>query len=566
MTHAPMNPSNATLQTPWLDGLTIGQALTHMAATFPEREAIVFAHENLRLSYREYDAKVTQVAKGLLAMGIQPGEHIGVWATNIPQWVLLQYGAARAGIVLVTINPAYRPFELSYTISQSDIVALFLTDQFKSSDYYAIFAEACPEITIAQQGMIRAEAFPKLRLAVALKANAPSGYLGWEEMLSAGRNTEDTTLEAIAASLKATDVINIQYTSGTTGFPKAAMLTHRNILMNAYYVTGCQNITENDRMCVPVPFYHCFGCVMGSLGAVSRGATLVIPAEYFQPAATLEALEKERCTTIYGVPTMFVAMLDEMSKTPRKLPALRSGIMAGSPCPIEVMKKVIDVMNCREITIAYGQTETSPVVTQSRTDDSVALRVETVGREIDGVEIEIRNPETGAKMPDGEQGELCARGHTTMRGYYKNPEATATTIDKDGWVHTGDLAIRRPDGNFKITGRLKDMVIRGGENIYPREIEEFLFTHPDVAQAAVFGVPDPKYGEELCAWIQLHPNTQLDEETLRAFCKKSLAHYKVPRYIQFVESFPTTVSGKIQKFKMREHVCDALKLQEQKTA
>ncbi|MBN8543636.1 MAG: AMP-binding protein [Alphaproteobacteria bacterium] len=562
-----MNASSTTLHgTPWLDGLTIGQALSRTAARFAERDAIIFAQQGLRLNYREYDAKVTEVAKGLLAMGIKPGEHIGVWATNIPQWVLLQYGAARAGIVLVTINPAYRPFELSYTIAQSDIVALFLTDQFKSSDYYAIFTEACPEITSAHDGMIRSEAFPKLRLAAALKPNAPSGYLAWEEMLKASRNVDDATLEAIGAKLSAHDVINIQYTSGTTGFPKAAMLTHRNILMNAYYVTGCQNISENDRMCVPVPFYHCFGCVMGSLGAVSRGAALVVPAEYFQPAATLEALEKERCTTIYGVPTMFVAMLDEMSKQPRTLPQLRSGIMAGSPCPIEVMKKVIDVMNCREITIAYGQTETSPVVTQSRTDDSVALRVETVGREIDGVEIEIRNPETGVKVSDGEQGELCARGHTTMRGYYKNPEATAITIDKDGWVHTGDLAIRRPDGYFKITGRLKDMVIRGGENIYPREIEEFLFTHPDVAQAAVFGVPDAKYGEELCAWVQLHPQAKLDEETLRAFCKKSLAHYKVPRYIQFVDSFPTTVSGKIQKFKMREQVCEALKLQEQKTA
>lgn len=562
-----MNVSTASLKDrPWLDGLTIGQALSQTATRFPEREAIVFAQENLRLNYRDYDAKVTQVAKGLLAMGIKPGEHIGVWATNIPQWVLLQYGAARAGIVLVTINPAYRPFELSYTSSQSDIVALFLTDQFKSSDYYAIFAEACPEIASAYQGMIRTEAFPKLRLAVALKPNAPSGYLPWDEMLSASRNIEDSLLDTIAASLNANDVINIQYTSGTTGFPKAAMLTHRNILMNAWYVTGCQNISENDRMCVPVPFYHCFGCVMGSLGAVSRGATLVIPAEYFQPATTLEALEKERCTTIYGVPTMFVAMLDEMQKTPRTLPALRSGIMAGSPCPIEVMKKVIEVMNCREITIAYGQTETSPVVTQSHTDDSVTLRVETVGREIDGVEIEIRHPETGAKMPDGAQGELCARGHTTMRGYYKNPEATRAAIDKDGWVHTGDLAIRRTDGYFKITGRLKDMVIRGGENIYPREIEEFLFTHPAVAQAAVFGVPDAKYGEELCAWVQTHTGTSVSEEDLRSFCKKSLAHYKVPRYIQFVDCFPTTVSGKIQKFKMREAVCDALKLKEQKTA
>lgn len=551
---------------PWLDGLTIGAVLDETARRFPERDAIVFPQSNVSMTYKEFHAAVRDVSKGLLALGIKPGEHIGVWSTNIPQWVLLQYAAASAGIVLVTINPAYRPFELCYTMEQSDLVALFLTDSFKSSDYYAIFKEACPQIEKASHGRVKCEGFPKLRYAVALKPNAPQGYLPWEELLQAGRSTEDAQLDAIAKKLKATDAINIQYTSGTTGFPKAAMLSHRNILMNGWYVTGCQNITEQDRMCVPVPFYHCFGCVMGSLGAITRGAAMVIPTEHFNPTATLDTIEKERCTTVYGVPTMFVAMLDDPSFAGRDLKSLRSGIMAGSPCPIEVMKKVIDVMGCKDITIAYGQTETSPVTTQSRVGDPIELRVETVGPALPGVEIEIRDPVNDTKLPDGDQGQLCARGHGTMIGYYNNREATEQTIDKDGWVHTGDLAVRRHDGYFKITGRLKDMVIRGGENVYPREIEEFLFTHPDIAQAAVFGLPDPKYGEEICAWVQLHHGKELSADDVRAYCKKSLAHYKVPRYIKFVSEFPTTVSGKIQKFRMREEMCDELNLKEQVTA
>jgi fatty-acyl-CoA synthase len=336
--------------------------------------------------------------------------------------------------------------------------------------------------------------------------------------------------------------------------------------MNAWYVTGCQNVAEGDRMCVPVPFYHCFGCVMGALGAVTRGAAMIVPAEYFDPTATLDTIDEERCTTIYGVPTMFVAMLADASLKRRDLSSLRSGIMAGSPCPIEVMKRVLDDMGCREITIAYGQTETSPVVTQSRVDDPIELRVETVGRALPGIELKIISSETGRTLPDNEQGEICARGHCTMRGYYNNPEATAQTLDQEGWVHTGDLGIRRPDGSFKITGRLKDMVIRGGENIYPREIEEFLFTHPAISQVAVFGVPDAKYGEELCAWVQLHRDKNLTADEVRAHCKGNLAHYKVPRYIEFVSEFPTTVSGKIQKFKMREQMCRKLQITEQETA
>jgi fatty-acyl-CoA synthase len=551
--------------TAWLDGLTIGEVLRETTRRFADCDAIIFPESGVKLNYREYAQQIRAVGKGLLALGIKPGEHVGIWATNIPQWVLLQHGAASVGIVLVTINPAYRPFELSYTIEQSDIVALFLTDQFKSSNYYDIFEEVCPEITQATGGAVQSENFPKLRYAGALKKDAPKGFLPWQSLLDAGRSFDDEAYDAISAGLKADDVINIQYTSGTTGFPKAAMLTHRNILMNAWHVTGCQRISEHDRMCVPVPFYHCFGCVMGSLGALTRGAALVIPAEYFNPADTLRIIAQEKCTTLYGVPTMFVAMLDHEALAVADMSSLRSGIMAGSPCPIEVMKKVIDVMGCSEITIAYGQTETAPVLTQSHTDDAIDVRVETVGRALPGVEIEIRDPETGKKVPDNTQGELCARGHGIMKGYYNNVEATNETI-VNGWVHTGDLAVKRHDNNFKITGRLKDMVIRGGENIYPREIEEFLFSHPAIAQAAVFGLPDVKFGEELCAWIQLHENASLNEEEIRNVCKKNLAHYKVPRYIKLVKEFPTTVSGKIQKFKMREQMCEALNLCEQKTA
>jgi fatty-acyl-CoA synthase len=555
----------ALQELPWVDGLTIGQVLTETSRTFPLREALVFPQTHLRLNYAEFAAEVRDVARGLLALDIKPGEHVGIWATNLPEWTLLQFGAASIGAVLVTINPAYRSLELRYTLAQSDIVALFLTDAFKSSDYYAIFEEVCPELTQADDGKLACASFPRLRSAIAIKPNAPKRYLAWSSMIEAGRKTQDSELEAIDKGLRASEVVNIQYTSGTTGFPKGAMLTHRNILMNAWYVTGCQNISELDRMCVPVPFYHCFGCVMGALGAVTRGAAMVVPAEYFNPSSTLDTIEEECCTTLYGVPTMFVAMLEDSSLKRRDLSSLRGGIMAGSPCPVEVMKKVVDDMGCREITIAYGQTETSPVVTQSRVDDPIELRVETVGRALPGVELKIVSSD-GRTLPDNEQGEICARGHCTMRGYYNNPEATAGALDADGWIHTGDLGVRRPDGSFKITGRLKDMVIRGGENISPREIEEFLFTHPAISQAAVFGVPDAKYGEELCAWVQLHRDKKLTAEEVRAHCKANLAHYKVPRYIEFVGEFPTTVSGKIQKFKMREQMCRKLQLSEQVTA
>lgn len=551
---------------PWIDGLTISEVLRKTAQRFPQNDALVFPKLNLRRSYAQLDAEVSRVAKGLLALGIGKGDHVACWATNVPEWPMIQLATARIGAVFVTINPAYRSSELAYVLNQGDIKLFFQIEAFKTSNYYDIINEVIPELKTSAPGKLQSKAFPKLHSVVAMHDTAPAGMFSWKEMLAKGEAISDAELVKAEAGLKASDAINIQYTSGTTGFPKAATLTHRNILMNGYYVTGCQDITEKDRMCIPVPYYHCFGLVMGTLGAITRGATMVIPAEYFNPTDTLAAIEKEQATTVYGVPTMFVAMLDDPSFKSRNLKSLRSGIMAGSPCPIEVMKKVMDDMGVREVTIAYGLTESSPVITQTRVDDPVELRVETVGRALPGVEVKIVCPETGKKLGVGEQGELCSRGHGTMLGYYKNEEATSHTIDKDQWLHTGDIALLREGDYFSITGRIKDMVIRGGENIYPREIEEFLFTHPDISQVAVVGVPDEKYGEELCAWIQTHGNTQLSAEEVRAFCKGRLAHYKVPRYVKCVDAFPQTVTGKIQKFKIREAMIAELGLKVQKTA
>lgn len=551
---------------PWVDGLTIGQVLLETCRKFGNQEALVFPHTGTFRTWSEFTADVNAAARGLLAMGIRRGEHVALWATNVPAWVTLQYAAARIGTVLVNINPAYRPHELKYVLRQSDAVALFLVDQFKTSDYFAMLAEVCPEIASARQGEIASPSFPKLRRIVSVKGSPPAGLLRWEEMLEFGRTVPLERVDEIAADLHPSDPINIQYTSGTTGFPKAAMLSHRNLLLNAYYIGQCQNFTEMDRLCIPVPFYHCFGCVLGTLCCGVYGMTMVVPAEYFQATATLEAIEKYRATALYGVPTMYIAQLQDPTFVGRDFSSLRTGIMSGAPCPIEVMRQVVDKFNAKQITIAYGQTEASPVITQTRCDDPIELRVETVGRPLPGAEVKVVDPATGATLGDNQQGEFCTRGHVVMLGYYNNPEATAAAIDADGWLHTGDLSVRLPNGYFKITGRLKDMVIRGGENIYPREIEEFLFTHPAIEQAAIFGVPDTKYGEELAAWIKLKSGHTATSEEIREFCKRQLAHFKVPRYVQFVESFPQTVTGKIQKFKMREAVMQDLGLKEQKTA
>jgi fatty-acyl-CoA synthase len=548
---------------PWVEGLTIGQVLVRTARAYPDHDALVFPALGVRLSFADLLAEVDRAARGLLALGVRRGEHVAIWATNVPQWVILQFATARIGAVLVTINPAYRPFELDYVLRQSDAVALFLVDRFKTSDYFAMLAEVCPELANGGSTLM-CEKFPQLRSVVALQGETPRGAISWSDMLSRGDETADLT--TLGEQLSPTDAINIQYTSGTTGFPKAATLSHRNLLYNAYYVGACQRMSEVDRICIPVPFYHCFGCVLANMCSIVYGAAMIVPAESFDPCATLSAIESERATVLYGVPTMFIAQLQHESFAKRDLSSLRTGIMSGSPCPIEIMRQVVDRMGAREITIAYGQTEASPVITQTRYDDPLELRVETVGRPLPGVEVKLVDPADGRTLGDGEQGELCARGHVVMRGYYQNPEATAKAIDAEGWLHTGDLAVRQPNGYYRITGRIKDMVIRGGENIYPREIEEFLFTHPAIEQATVVGVPDPKYVEELCAWIKLKPGAALSDVEVRDFCRGKLAHYKVPRYVRFVEAFPQTVTGKVQKFKVRDAMIAELGLKQAETA
>ncbi len=539
-----------------------------------DRDAAAFPKLGLRWNWSQLWEDIDTAARALLALGVRPGEHVAVWATNVPRWVVLQFATARIGAVLVTINPAYRPFELRYVLQQSDAVALFLVDRFKSSDYFSMLAEVHPALGHSAKspsgdspdGAAARADFPRLRHVVAMKGTAPPGVLPWEDFAARADSVDSAEVSRIGSTLDPTDPINIQYTSGTTGFPKAATLSHRNLLLNAFYVGQCQKLSEADRICIPVPFYHCFGCVLGTLCSVVYGAAMVVPNEHFAPTETLDAIERERATSIYGVPTMFIAELEDPTFAGRDLTSLRTGIMAGAPCPIEIMRQVIDRMGAREVTIAYGQTEASPVVTQTRTDDPLELRVETVGRPLPGVEVKIVDPATGQTLGDNQQGELCSWGHVVMLGYYNNPEATAAAIDSEGWLHSGDLAIRLPNGYYRITGRIKDMVIRGGENIYPREIEEFLFTHPGIEQSAVVGVPDDKYGEELCAWIKRKEGAKLTEDEVRQFCRAALAHYKVPRYVRFVDTFPQTVTGKIQKFKIREQMIETLGLKQRETA
>jgi fatty-acyl-CoA synthase len=560
----------AETSVPWVDGLTIGAVLRQTAARHPQRDALVFPQFKFRQTWREFDAEVDRVARALLGLGIARGEHVALWATNWPQWVLLQFATARIGAVLVTVNPAYRSHELAYVLKQSDAVSLFLIDRFKTSDYFAMVAEAVPELAAVSSGSrlssedapLKSPEYPKLRYVVSLTDAPAAGMRGWSEFLRLADAVPWDRLAERERQLHPGDAINIQYTSGTTGFPKGATLTHRNLLLNAYYIGDCQRIAEHDRICISVPFYHCFGCVLGTLCCGIYGSAMIAPYEYFKPEECLAAIETERATSVYGVPTMFIAMLDHPTRSERDLASLRTGIMAGSPCPLEVMQRVVGEMGAREVTIAYGLTEASPVITQTRTDDPLDLRVKTVGRPLPGFEVKLVDPSNGQTLGDDEQGELCCRGHGVMLGYYNMPEATARAIDAGGWLHSGDLATRLPNGYYRITGRIKDMVCRGGENIYPREIEEFLYTHPAIQDVAVVGVPDPRYIEELAVWIRLKPGMHVSEEEVRAFCKGHLAHYKVPRYIRFVEEFPQTVTGKIQKFRIREAMIRDLGLDE----
>ena len=559
---------------PWVDGITIGRMLRETARRHPERPALAFRQFDYQRTYSEFDRDVDQAARALIGLGINKGDHVAVWATNWPQWVLLQFATARIGAVLVTVNPAYRGHELGYVLRQSDAVALFLIDKFRTSDYFAMLQEVVPELANArpvdskpvgsEPGGLASPGFPRLRHVVAITdqpaAELPRGICAWKDFLALGRNVSAATLTDRENELSSGDKINIQYTSGTTGFPKGATLTHRNLLLNAYYVGDCQQFSENDGICISVPFYHCFGCVLGTLCAAIYGAKMVVPHEYFRPEESLAAIEQFQATAVYGVPTMYIAMLDHPTRKERDLSSLRTGIMSGSPCPLEVMQRVVNELGIAGVTIAYGLTEASPVITQTRIDAPIELRVKTVGQPLPGLEVKLIDPASGKTLGDEEQGELCMRGHGVMLGYYNMPDQTARAIDADGWLHSGDIALRMPNGYYRITGRIKDMVIRGGENIYPREIEEFLYTHPAVQDVSVVGVPDPKYIEELAAWIRLKPGQSASEAELRGYCQGKLSHFKVPKYIRFVNEFPQTVTGKIQKFKIREAMIQELGL------
>ncbi len=540
---------------PWVDGKTIGQVLRATAQRSPDQDALIFTHSTSdmpRLTWKAFDEQVDRVARALCAIGLKKGDHLAVWAGNCPEWVLLQFATARIGVVLVTVNPAYRCRELEYALKQSDARAVAMSRSYKGSPYLPILTEVCPTLPAHKSGDVICDAFPQLRHVITLWDEAEPGTLSWKSFLDRASEISAETLREREASLSAEDVINIQYTSGTTGFPKGAMLTHRNLLLNAFYAADYQRLTHRDRMCIPVPLYHCFGCVLGTMCAIVSGASMVFPYECFDAKKTLDAVECEKCTVLYGVPTMFIAELEDPTYPQRDMSSLRTGIMAGAPCPLPLMKRVTHDMHCSEITIAYGQTEASPLITQTRYDDPIELRCGTVGRAHPGIEVKIVDPATGETVPIEQPGELCARGHDVMRGYYNMPEATAHAIDQEGWLHTGDLAVQLPNGYFRITGRLKDMIIRGGENIYPREIEEFLYTHPAIEEVQVIGVPDVKFGEQVMAWIKLRAGKEATPDEIRAFCRHCLARFKVPQYIKIVDSFPMTVTGKIQKFKMRE--------------
>jgi len=532
---------------PFVDGLTIGAVLRRAAKRQPNRRALVFSQTGFKATFDTYDALVDDVARSLMALNVKKGDHVAVWATNWPEWTLLFMAAARIGAVLVTVNPAYRTHELAYALEQSDTQALFLIDRFKSSDYFGMIARVRDQL-------------PELRFVVSMKDDAPAGVLAWPDFLALGRAVRRSKVRAREAELSPEDPVNLQYTSGTTGFPKGVLLSHRSLLHNAFHVGECQQLGPEDRVCVPVPFYHCFGIVLGTLCCMVRECTMLVPSEYFDAEAVLDCVERERATALYGVPTMFVALLEHETWPGRDLSSLRTGIMAGSPCPVEVMNRVVGEMGAREMTIAYGLTEASPVITQTRTEDPVEIRVETVGRPIPGVEVRVVDPVDERVVPDGEQGELQARGHGTMLGYYKMPEATAEAIVEGGWLRTGDLAVRQADGCYRITGRIKDMIIRGGENIYPREIEEFLYTHPAVESVQAVGVPDPHFGEEVCVWVKPRRGVPVSPAELKAFCRDHLAHFKVPRYVKLVDEFPLTVTGKVQKFRIREMAVEELGL------
>ncbi len=539
---------------------TLGNYLEKWAFETPDNDFMVYADRGLRFSYSEFNQRVDRLAKGMLYIGIKKGDHVGVWATNVPDWLTYFFAAAKIGAVLVTVNTSYKTHELEYLMSNSDLHTLCLIDGWRDSDYLGMVSELVPELKTSERGFLKSERFPCLKNVIYIGPEKHRGMYNTQELILLGEHIDDTELEDAKAEVDSYDVVNMQYTSGTTGFPKGVMLTHVNILNNGYSIGDRQKFTNKERVCLPPPLFHCFGIVLGVMAVLSHGAALVM-IETFDPLLVLASVQKEKATALYGVPTMFIAELNHPMFNMFDLSTLRTGIMAGSLCPIETMRAVIDKMYMKDITIVYGLTESSPGMTQSFADDPMEKKVTTVGREFPMVEVKVAHPETGEELPVGEQGEMCCRGYNIMKGYYKNPEATASVIDKDGWLHSGDLGVKDPDGNFRITGRIKDMIIRGGENIYPREIEEFLYQMPEIKDVQVAGVPSPKYGEEVGAFIILHEGKNLSEEDVKDYCRGKIARFKIPKYIFFMKEFPMTASGKIQKYKLRELSVEMLKKQ-----
>ncbi|KLD62086.1 AMP-binding protein [Dyella japonica] len=540
-------------------GDTVGTLLDRIAASHPQRPALVARSQGIRLDYREFHAEVERVAAGLMSLGLQRGDRIGIWAPNRYEWVVLQFAAPKLGLILVNVNPAYRLHELEYALNKVRCRALVLPRRFKTSHYLDMLMELAPELSQAQAGLLQSERLPSLREVILLDDEAGPGTRRWRELATRADEAVLARMREVESQLSFDDPVNIQFTSGTTGAPKGATLTHHNIVNNGYFIGEAMRLTELDRLCIPVPFYHCFGMVLGNLACVTHGACMVIPGEGFDVLATLEAVQEERCTGLHGVPTMFIAELEHPQFSRFDLSSLRTGIMAGSPCPIEVMRRVVSDMHMSEITIAYGMTETSPVSFQSTTQDPLERRVESVGRIHPHVEVKLLD-ERGRIVPRGTAGELCTRGYSVMLGYWEDEELTREAIDESRWMHTGDLAVIDEEGYCSIVGRLKDMIIRGGENVYPREIEEFLYTHPKVQDVQVFGVPDEKFGEQVCAWVRLRDGCVSSEAEIQSYCRHHLAYFKVPHYVRFVEEFPMTVTGKVQKYLMREAMAGELGL------